>query len=90
MELDDDDILPDLVVKQEAVDPPAKRAKKMKEEVSLNETTVATGDVNVAERVLLNRTVPVQTRTLTSAVKMDLRMRRILTNLRKRMRSLAS
>ena len=59
LELDCEDILSDLVVKQEVaqqfkltpvpvpVDPPAKRAKKMKEEVSLNETTVATGDVKM-------------------------------------------
>ena len=59
LELDDEDILPNLVVKQEVaqqfkltpvplpVDPPAKRAKKMKDEVSLNDTAVATGDVNM-------------------------------------------
>ena len=59
LELDCEDILPNLVVKQDVaqqfkltpvpvpVDPPAKRAKKMKEEVSLNETTVATGDVKM-------------------------------------------
>ena len=57
LELDDEDILPTLVVKQEVaqqfkltpvplpVDPPAKRAKKMKDEESLNDTAVATGDV---------------------------------------------
>ena len=55
LELDSEDILPNLVVTQEVaqqfkltpvpvpVDPPAKRA----EEVSLNETTVATGDVKM-------------------------------------------
>ena len=59
LELDSEDILPNLVVKQDVaqqfkltpvpvpVDPPAKRAKKMKEEVSLNETTGATGDVKM-------------------------------------------
>ena len=59
LELDDEDILPNLVVKQEVaqqfkltpvplpVDPPAKRAKKMKDEVSLNDTAVATVDVNM-------------------------------------------
>ena len=59
LELDCEDILSNLVVKQEVaqqfkltpvpvpVDPPAKRAKKMKEEVSLNETTVATGDAKM-------------------------------------------
>ena len=52
LELDDEDILPTLVVKQEVaqqfkltpvplpVDPPAKRAKKMKDEESLNDTAV--------------------------------------------------
>ena len=59
LELDSEDILSNLVVKQDVaqqfkltpvpvpVDPPAKRAKKMKEDVSLNETTVATRDVKM-------------------------------------------
>ena len=59
LELDSEDILPNLVVKQDVaqqfkltpvpvpVDPPAKRAKKMKEEVSLNDTTGATGDAKM-------------------------------------------
>ena len=60
LELDSEDILPNLVVKQAVarqfqltpvpvpVDPPAKRAKKMKEQVSpSHETTGATGDVKM-------------------------------------------
>ena len=103
MELDSEDILPNLVVKQDVaqqfkltpvpvpVDPPAKRAKKMKEEVSLNETTGATGDVKMErERALQNRAATAPTLTQTSAVKMGPRMCRTSTNLRKRMKSLGS
>ena len=74
------------------VDPPAKRAKKMKEEVSpSHETTGATGDVKMErERALLNLAATAPTPTQTSAVKMGPRMCRTSTNLKKRMKSLGS
>ena len=104
LELDSEDILPDLVVKQAVarqfqltpvplpVDPPAKRAKKMKEEVSpSHETTGATGDVKMErERALQNLAVKALTPTQTSAVKMGPRMCRISTNLKRRIKSLGS
>ena len=96
LELDSEDILPNLVVKQDVarqfqltpvpvpVDPPAKRAKKMKEEVSpSHETTGATGDVKMERE-----SSPTPTQTL--AVKMGPRMCRTSTNLKKRMKSLGS
>ena len=103
MELDSEDILPNLVVKQDVarqfqltpvpvpVDPPAKRAKKMKEEVSpSHETTGATGDVKMErERALQNLAATAPTPTQTS-VKMGPRMCRTSTNLKKRMKSLGS
>ena len=98
LELDCEDILPNLVVKKDVaqqfkltpvpvpVDPPAKRAKKMKEEVCLNETTVATGDVKMDRESSPESCSD----SSDSNSEMGPRMCRILTKLRKRMRSLAS